>query len=123
MLPDPRHRRPNLAKTQVLPSSEKETLMAKLWRDALRIDSVGIHDNFFDLGGDSITAIQIVSAADHHGLKMTPNQMFMHQTIASLLPTVLSTRVDNNVSDTKTQSFDLIDEDLLEDLASALEQS
>ena len=36
--------------------------MAKIWREALSIETVGIDDSFFDLGGDSITAMKIISA-------------------------------------------------------------
>src|SRR5262249_9477527 len=45
---------------------------------------VGIEDNFFDLGGDSILTLQILSRAQKEGLYLTPRQMFEHQTIAAL---------------------------------------
>ena len=119
-LPDPRHLRPELLAAAVLPTSEEEILMAKLWQEALRIDGVGIHDNFFDLGGDSIVAIQIVSAAAHHGLQITPNQLFLHQTIASLLPTLSTEPSAREEGASNAESFELVDEDLLGDLASEL---
>jgi NRPS condensation-like uncharacterized protein len=43
-----------------------------------------VHDNFFDLGGDSILSIQVVSAARRAGLKLSSKQMFLRQTIAAL---------------------------------------
>jgi non-ribosomal peptide synthase protein (TIGR01720 family) len=43
-----------------------------------------MHDNFFNLGGDSILSIQVVSRAIKAGLRLTPRQMFEHQTIAAL---------------------------------------
>jgi non-ribosomal peptide synthase protein (TIGR01720 family) len=48
------------------------------------VEKVGIHDNFFELGGDSILSIQIVSRALAAGVKITPRQLFQHQTIAEL---------------------------------------
>jgi non-ribosomal peptide synthase protein (TIGR01720 family) len=48
------------------------------------VPRVGIHDNLFDLGGDSILIIQIVSRAREAGLRLTPNQLFDHQTVATL---------------------------------------
>ncbi|MBV8523933.1 MAG: hypothetical protein JOY71_17725, partial [Acetobacteraceae bacterium] len=46
--------------------------------------SVGVTDNFFELGGDSILSIQIVARAIHHGLSLSPRQLFLHQTIEEL---------------------------------------
>ncbi|MFD0634342.1 condensation domain-containing protein [Catenulispora yoronensis] len=48
------------------------------------MDRVGVEDNFFDLGGDSIISIQVVARARARGLRVTPPQMFEHQTIARL---------------------------------------
>src|SRR5205085_6150846 len=45
---------------------------------------VGIHDNFFGLGGDSILSIQVVSRAREAGLRLAPRQLFQYQTVAEL---------------------------------------
>ncbi len=50
----------------------------------LNLERVGIHDNFFQLGGDSILSIQIVARARREGLLITPRQLFENQTIAGL---------------------------------------
>ena len=50
----------------------------------LGLDRVGIQDNFFDLGGDSVIGIQIVARATTRGLPFSPEQLFEHQTIAEL---------------------------------------
>jgi non-ribosomal peptide synthase protein (TIGR01720 family) len=50
----------------------------------LGIDRVGIHDNFFELGGDSVVNIQIAARANQAGVRVTPRQVFEHQTIAEL---------------------------------------
>ena len=55
-----------------------------LWMDFLGHDKVGIHDNFFSLGGDSIIALQIVARAQREGIRLTPRDMFQHPTIAGL---------------------------------------
>jgi amino acid adenylation domain-containing protein len=60
-LPPPDGIRPELVKTFVEPRSELEGLVAKVWREVLKLDKIGIHDNFFDLGGHSLLATQIVS--------------------------------------------------------------
>jgi len=66
------------------PQSPTQETLVGIWRDVLSVPHVGIHDNLFDLGGDSILIIQIVSRAREAGLKLTPNQLFDHQTVAAL---------------------------------------
>jgi amino acid adenylation domain-containing protein len=61
VLPPPGGIRPELVKGFVEPRSELEELIAKAWREVLKLDRIGIHDNFFDLGGHSLLATQIVS--------------------------------------------------------------
>jgi non-ribosomal peptide synthase protein (TIGR01720 family) len=80
----PNHSRPNLENDYVAPRNEIEENFAQIWQQRLGIDQVGINDNFFELGGDSVLAIQIVAKANQLGFKLTPQQMFQHQTIAEL---------------------------------------
>lgn len=69
----------------VSPHTHTQEVLAKIWREVLVLKQVGIHDNFFELGGDSIIGIQIVARANQAGLKLTPKQLFQHQTIAELV--------------------------------------
>ena len=66
------------------PSNPLETSLASIWMDFLGHDKVGIHDNFFSLGGDSIIALQIVARAQREGIRLTPRDLFQHPTIAGL---------------------------------------
>ncbi|HSF41830.1 MAG TPA: amino acid adenylation domain-containing protein, partial [Thermoanaerobaculia bacterium] len=66
------------------PRRPAEEILARVWRGVLRVDEVGVHDNFFRLGGDSILSIQVVARARQEGLLLTPRQMFESQTIAAL---------------------------------------
>ncbi|MEH2154021.1 amino acid adenylation domain-containing protein [Nostoc sp.] len=68
----------------VSPHTHTEEVLAKIWRDVLVLKQVGIHDNFFELGGDSIISMQIIAKGNQAGLKLTPKQLFQHQTIAEL---------------------------------------
>jgi amino acid adenylation domain-containing protein len=72
----------------VTPRSSLEQLLAQIWQQSLGLDHIGIHDNFFALGGDSILSIQIVVRARQAGLQITPRQIFQHQTIAQLATVV-----------------------------------
>ncbi|MGZ5008933.1 MAG: amino acid adenylation domain-containing protein [Methylobacter sp.] len=66
------------------PQTQAERTLAAIWAELLKLEKVGIHDNFFQLGGDSILAIQLISKANRAGMKLAPNQLFLHQTIAEL---------------------------------------
>ena len=61
-LPTPEPDRPKLGIRFSAPTTPVESLFAKIWSEALSINSVGIHDSFFDLGGDSIIAMKVISA-------------------------------------------------------------
>jgi acyl-coenzyme A synthetase/AMP-(fatty) acid ligase len=66
------------------PRDEVEARLAEIWSELLQVERVGIHDGFFTLGGDSILALQMVRLAHADGLRLTPQQVFQHQTIAGL---------------------------------------
>ena len=63
-----------------------EKRLADLWAEILGVPLVGVHDNFFDLGGDSILAIRVVSGARAEGLLLRPQDLFRYPTIAGLAP-------------------------------------
>ncbi|OYV15455.1 MAG: Amino acid adenylation domain protein, partial [Methylococcaceae bacterium NSP1-2] len=68
----------------VAPQTTIEKTLVSVWQDLLNLQQVGINDNFFALGGDSILSIQVVSRARQLGILITPKQLFQHQTIAAL---------------------------------------
>ncbi|GAA3755480.1 amino acid adenylation domain-containing protein [Salinactinospora qingdaonensis] len=70
------------------PTGATETLLAQIWGELLGVEKVGVHDNFFDLGGDSILSIQLVSRARRAGLELTSRDVFLHQTVAALAAAV-----------------------------------
>ncbi|HKH43205.1 MAG TPA: amino acid adenylation domain-containing protein [Thermoanaerobaculia bacterium] len=68
----------------VAPRTPEEATLCQIWAQVLGRDEVGVHDNFFDLGGDSILGIQVVSRAQQAGLSLTAQDLFQHQTVAEL---------------------------------------
>ena len=70
--------------TRRLPRTPQEAVLCALFAETLGLADVGIDDNFFALGGDSILSIQLVSRARRAGLAITPRAVFQHQTVASL---------------------------------------
>jgi SAM-dependent methyltransferase len=70
--------------TYVAPRTELEKRLAAIWGKVLRLDRVGIHDDIFDLGGDSLLIFQIATRAAQEGLKVTPKQIFQNRAIVGL---------------------------------------
>ncbi len=66
------------------PRTTAEETLAAIWAEVLDISPIGVHDNFFQLGGDSILSIQVIARANEAGLRLSPKQLFQHQTIAEL---------------------------------------
>jgi amino acid adenylation domain-containing protein/non-ribosomal peptide synthase protein (TIGR01720 family) len=77
--------RSSAAKPYSGPVTEVEKRLCRIWEQVLGLDRVDIHDNFFDLGGDSILAIRMAARANQEGLQITPRQLFQNQTIAQLV--------------------------------------
>ncbi len=67
-----------------------EETLAGIWSEVLKVNPVGVNDNFFDLGGDSILGTLILARAARAGLKLSPSQLFAHQTIAELATVAVS---------------------------------
>ena len=68
----------------VAPQTDVQQRIANIWQDVLKLEQVGISANFFDLGGDSIISIQLVSRARQQGIEFSPKDLFQHQTIEQL---------------------------------------
>lgn len=66
------------------PQNAMEKTLSNLWAQVLRVPTVGVQDNFFALGGDSIMAIQIIARAARAGIRITAKEFYQHQTVAAL---------------------------------------
>ncbi|MFI5618577.1 amino acid adenylation domain-containing protein [Streptomyces sp. NPDC051567] len=83
-LPEPEVHTDRLDSDYAAPRDATEEILAAVWAEVLGVERVGIHDNFFHLGGDSILSIQVVSRARQQGLQLTSKLLFLHQSIAAL---------------------------------------
>jgi amino acid adenylation domain-containing protein len=84
-LPRPEGKRPLLAQDFIAPRTATEKQLANLWCDLLQLEEVGIDDSFFDLGGNSLAAVRMVS--QYHtrfGREIPPVKVFQYPTIAKL---------------------------------------
>ena len=69
---------------QVAPRTPAERTLVEIWQAVLGLSEVGVTDNFFEIGGDSILSLQVVSRARQAGLGLTPKDLFEAQTIEVL---------------------------------------
>ena len=75
---------PTRAKSYQAPGSAAEIKLGEIWQGVLGVERVGVNDNFFSLGGDSILSIQVVARARQAGLEVTAKQLFQNQTLGEL---------------------------------------
>ncbi len=84
----PRHVRPGLSAPYIAAAGAIEQSLAEIWGDLLGVEPIGALDDFFELGGDSVVAIQVIARARRAGLRVTPRQVFEHRTVRSLAAVV-----------------------------------
>ena len=89
-------KQPESSAGSLTPLLPLEAQLSRTWSEVLKRDSIGVNDNFFDLGGDSILVMQIVSRAARAGLRLTPKLIFKHQTIAELATVLAATEASGN---------------------------
>lgn len=68
----------------VAPTNELEQKLCGIWQKLLKLERIGIEDNFFAVGGDSIISIQLISRARQAGMQLTAKDIFKHPTIKQL---------------------------------------
>jgi nocardicin nonribosomal peptide synthetase NocB len=68
----------------VPPSGPVEEDLVRIWGELLPVERIGVRDNFFEIGGDSIISIQVVARARKKGIVLEVNEIFRHPTIAGL---------------------------------------
>lgn len=69
----------------VAPKSEDEIKLARIWQSTLDLEKIGINDNFFDIGGDSMQALQIVEMAQNEGIQIGITTVLTYRTIKEIL--------------------------------------
>lgn len=92
-LPAPDWGRISTGTQYVAPFTANEKILARIWMEVLRLEQVGINDNIFELGGDSLLIFRITTRTREAGLPLTPRDYFRFQTIAELAE-VIKTEVN-----------------------------
>ncbi|ODH02992.1 thioester reductase [Nostoc sp. KVJ20] len=84
-LPAPSRERPQLEQAYISPQTDLERLLAGILSELLKIDRVGIDDNFFDLGATSISILQVAARIKQElGIELSAVKLFQYSTIGSL---------------------------------------
>ncbi|MGN9760591.1 non-ribosomal peptide synthetase [Streptomyces sp. SD31] len=85
-LPEPPSSRPELTESYAAVSTEAERRVARVWQRVLTLDRVGVHDNFFDLGGNSVRLLAVLAALREHPeyRDLTLIDLFRHPTVAAV---------------------------------------
>jgi amino acid adenylation domain-containing protein len=85
-LPEPPSSRPELGESYAAPSSGAERRVTEVWQRVLTLDRVGVHDNFFDLGGNSVRLLAVLAALQEHPehRDLTLVDLFRHPTVAAV---------------------------------------
>jgi amino acid adenylation domain-containing protein len=83
-LPAPEFGTGHAANVYMPPRDPRQQLLAEIWAEVLHLERVGIDDDLFDLGADSVHLFQIVARARNAGIALDPRQLLVHRTIAAL---------------------------------------
>ncbi|HEX5084319.1 MAG TPA: amino acid adenylation domain-containing protein [Blastocatellia bacterium] len=121
-LPAPEQARAGSREPLAAPHGFIEEVLVSIWAEALQVEPIGIHDNFFDLGGDSMRSIQVCARAQRKGLNISHDQIFQYQTISRLAQEVGFAGVDR-VSAARPGPFSLISEEDLKRMPDGVEDA
>ncbi|MGI9667165.1 MAG: amino acid adenylation domain-containing protein [Acidimicrobiia bacterium] len=83
-LPDPVKRTEAIGR-RVPPRNDEERILATIWAELLGLEEVGVNEDFFELGGDSIVSIRMISRARQQGINLQPSLIVAHPTVEQLV--------------------------------------
>lgn len=99
----------------VAPRTSTEEELARIWANVLEVDRVGIHDDFFALGGHSLSTIQVMSRARvAFGVEMPLRAFFIDATVAGLAAAIDLARQESSSAASPAQQIDLNAEAMLD---------
>jgi acyl-CoA synthetase (AMP-forming)/AMP-acid ligase II/acyl carrier protein len=118
-LPDPLYQRPRIGTDYLEPRTQLEKTIAEIWAEVLSLDKVGVNDNFFDLGGNSLSLVQVsTKLTDIYGKEIPILILFQFPTIHGLVQYLEQQQVetkdisDKSPEDNKiTQSIETLEQD------------
>ena len=101
----PRHARPNISTQYVAPATTLEQELVTLWEDTLNVDRAGIYDNFFEIGGDSLLATQLIARlSESFRINLSLRALFESPTVADLAVAILQKQAEGAIVDPVAQA-------------------
>ena len=80
-----KHPRPSLSTQLMAPRNEIESKLVEIWKETLSVEEIGVHDNFFEVGGDSLLATQLISRlSETFRVDLSLRALFETPTVANL---------------------------------------
>jgi len=123
-LPIPSQRRDLLTTNYRAPSTEVEHVVHKIWCEALKFDQIGVDDNYFEINGDSLKALMIVSRINQAGYQCDVSSLFKKSTISLLAKSITPIEKSEPIaSESLDQPFDSLSVDELESLSAIISKS
>ncbi|WP_051854693.1 non-ribosomal peptide synthetase [Streptomyces sp. NRRL B-1347] len=92
------------------PLDATQAALAEIWARVLDVERVGIHDDYFALGGDSILMLKVRAEAEKRGLRFTLSELFQHPTVAQLAARTTAHHGDAEETDPEPEPFALLPE-------------
>ena len=89
----------NAISNYLAPRNELEEKLVQIWSEVLKIDKIGINDNFFNIGGDSLNAIKIVAKASKYGITLSAQNFYKYPTIKLLVKHAINTNSTDTNND------------------------
>ncbi|MGI9583993.1 MAG: amino acid adenylation domain-containing protein, partial [Acidimicrobiia bacterium] len=112
--------RPEKKTAFIAAQSDTEIALTRIWEKVLGVSGVGVRDNYFDLGGDSITAVQIVARANSEGLPLTIPRLLETLTVAGAAALLDTTSVDTEHKHQESEPMTAVEDSELEKLGRIL---
>jgi acyl transferase domain-containing protein/acyl carrier protein len=109
----PMGKRPEINSQYVAPQNDHEQKIVAIWQDMLGIEKIGILDSFFELGGDSLSAIQVVYRLKEVKINISVDDIFLHQNIQNICRNLFNETDTSNSSKKESEHTSL---DLTENL-------
>jgi len=95
-LPVPDQSRPELEESYQAPRTPIEEMLVGIWAEVLKLEKIGIHDNFFDLGGHSLLATQVIShIRAAFQVELPLRSLFEKPTVVGLAEAIMQSLADN----------------------------
>lgn len=117
----PRHARPNISTQYVAPETALEQELVVLWEDTLNVEQAGVYDNFFEMGGDSLLATQLIArVGESFQISLSLRTLFESPTVSDLAVVIIQKQAEQADADALAQMLGEIQQLSQEELQALL---